>query len=155
LLVYLLEVVPELIIYLTIILQSYSILPRFPCLLLPTVPGMLPINPPFRCVVHICNFFGFGDNPWFGKKFAILSEFLSALDLYALSPLAGPLDLMVLAGSLVQNSVQNLGRIIGFSFPDFVRKHRYQTLHLSLGQAGIEPDVKMGLQLGVDPFHAG
>lgn len=31
----------------------------------------------------------------------------------------------------------------------------HQALHLSLGQAGIEPDVKVGLQVGVVPLHAG
>jgi hypothetical protein len=73
---------------------------------------------------------------WFGKKVAILPEFSRAPNLYTFSPLAGSLDLMVLACSAVQNPAQNIARVIGFFLADFGRKHGYQTLHLSLGQSG-------------------
>ena len=45
--------------------------------------------------------------------------------------------------------------IIGFFLADFSLENGYQASHLSLSQAGIKPDVKMRLQLGVDAFHAG
>jgi hypothetical protein len=90
----------------------------------------------------------------FGKIAVILPKKREP-DLFTFPQSAGPLDMMVLARSAVQNPVQNIARINGLVLADFGGKHGYQAFHLSLGQASIEPDVEVSLQLGIDPLHAG
>ncbi len=89
------------------------------------------------------------------KIFALFESFLFRIAATGLFRNWQVLFIVVLAGSSVQSFAQNIARIVGLLLADFYSEHGYQALHMRLSQSGIEPDVEMGLQLGVDPLHSG